>query len=74
MSTPKKTDQPDLARGWLFVEKLLAEDPGKLDVATDEEVERQMEEQGVHADGAPDAEEMLAYVAERAAKRQAAKR
>jgi hypothetical protein len=67
VSTP---DKPDLARGWQFIEKLLAaDDPERLDQASDEEVERQMREQGVHVSRVPSVEELMARVAERAAKR-----
>jgi hypothetical protein len=66
VSTPQK---PDPARGWLFVEKLLADDdPERLDKASDEEVERQMREQGVQVSRVPGAEELLAKAAARAAK------
>jgi hypothetical protein len=69
VSTPEK---PDPARGWLFIEKLLADDdPERLDKAGDEEVERQMREQGVTVSRVPTAEELLAKAAARAAKRSA---
>jgi hypothetical protein len=69
VSTPEK---PDPARAWLFVEKLLADDdPERLDKASDEEVERQMREQGVQVSRVPSAEELLAKAAARAAKRSA---
>ena len=66
------SDKPDTARGWQFVEKLLADDDiERLDQASDEEVERQMQAQGVQATGIPSAEELIAQVAKRAGKRQA---
>jgi hypothetical protein len=68
VSTP---DKPDTARGWRFVEKLLADDDiDGLDKASDEEVERQMDEQGVDASGVASADELLAKVTERASQRQ----
>jgi hypothetical protein len=64
------SDKPDTARGWRFVEKLLAdEDIERLDKASDEEVERQMEAQGVRVGDVPTAEQLLAKVTDRASKR-----
>ena len=62
-------DPLDPARGWRFVEKLLNEDPERLDRASDESVERQMREQRVGPTRIPSAEELIAKAAERAAKR-----
>jgi len=59
----------DPARGGRFVEKLLAEDPQRLDRASDESVERQMREQGVRVSRVPSLEELLAKAADRAARR-----
>jgi hypothetical protein len=60
------SDKPDTARGWQFVQKLLAdEDVERLDDATDEEVERQMKAQGVRAARVPDVEKLVANVATR---------
>jgi hypothetical protein len=68
MSTPEK---PDLARGWLFIEKLLAEDDlDSVDQVSDEEVERQMNAQGIDVTGMATLEELLARVEARAKKRQ----
>jgi hypothetical protein len=61
------SDKPDTARGWRFIEKLLAdEDVERLDRASDEDVERQMREQGVRAHRVPSAEELLSEVERRA--------
>jgi hypothetical protein len=69
MSEPGK---PDPARGWRFVEKLLAEEGlERLDKASDEEVERQMRAQGVQTSRVPSAEELLAKAAARATRKQA---
>jgi hypothetical protein len=75
MSAP---DKPDPARGWLFVEKLLAEDErARLDEASDEEVERRMRELEGEAAArsdvtgsarVPSVEEILARAAARTAK------
>ena len=68
MSTSEK---PDLARGWLFVEKLLAEDDlERLAQASDEEVERQMNALGIDVTGRPTAAELIARVEARAKKQQ----
>jgi hypothetical protein len=61
-------DPLDPARGWRFVEKLLAEDPERLDKASDESVERQMREQRVQPTRILSAEELVAKAGERAAK------
>ena len=76
MSAP---DKPDPARGWLFVEKLLAEEErARLDEASDEEVERRMrefDEEAAARSGeagparVPSVEEILARAAARAAER-----
>jgi hypothetical protein len=66
------SDKPDTARGWRFIEKLLADDDvERLDRASDEEVERQMREQGVRAHHVPSAEELLSAVERRAGKERA---
>jgi hypothetical protein len=85
MSAP---DKPDPARGWLLVEKLLAEEESaRLADASDEEVERRMRElddgtsAAVPGDGphrmepshVPSAEQLLARAAERAATRETAR-
>ena len=62
-------DPSDPARGGRFVEKLLAEDPERLDRASDESVERQMREQGVRVSRVPSVEELVAKAADRAARR-----
>jgi hypothetical protein len=65
-----KPNKPDLARGWLFVEKLLAEDENKrLAEASDEDVAREMSEKWVEPSRVPSAEELLARAMDRAAKR-----
>ena len=69
MSEPGK---PDPARGWRFVEKLLAEEKlERLDQANDEEVERQMRAQGVHSSRVPTADELLEKAAACARRKQA---
>lgn len=70
MSPPDKRDP---ARGWRLIEKLLADDdPERLEKATDEEVVRQMDAQGVaQPSRVPGADEWRAKAAERAAKREA---
>lgn len=69
MVTP---DEHDLERGARFVEKLLAEDPAKLDVATDDEVVAMMRAANVPEVEPESAEEMLAR-GERRARERAAK-
>jgi hypothetical protein len=65
-----KQDKPDPARGWLFVEKLLAEEESaRLARASDEEVDRRMAELKVEPSRIPSAEELLARAMEHAAKR-----
>ena len=69
MSEPGK---PDPARGWRFVEKLLAEEGlERLDKASDEEVERQMRAQGVQSSRVPRSEELLEKAAAYARRKQA---
>jgi hypothetical protein len=60
--------RPDPARGERFLRKLLTEDPAHLDVASDEEVERQMDAAGVTVKSVPSVEELMA-LAEKHAKR-----
>jgi hypothetical protein len=68
-----KPEKPDLARGWRFVEKLLAdEDAERLDQASDEDIERQMRAHGAREPSrVPSADELLAKAAARAAQRNA---
>ncbi|HEY5243829.1 MAG TPA: hypothetical protein VIJ22_20250 [Polyangiaceae bacterium] len=62
MTTPRELDHEKGAR---FIEKLLAEDPAKLCVATDEQVDAMMDAAGIEA-GEPDTvEQMLARVERR---------
>jgi hypothetical protein len=62
MTTPGELDHEKGAR---FIEKLLAEDPAKLCVATDEQVDAMMDAAGIEA-GEPDTvEQMLARVERR---------
>jgi hypothetical protein len=69
VSTP---DKPDPARGWQFIEKLLADDAVEpLGGASDEEVERQMNALDIDVTGMATAEELIARVEARAKKRQA---
>jgi hypothetical protein len=58
--------KPDPDRGARFLHKLLTEDPAHLDVASDEEVERQMDAAGITVKSVPTAEELMALVAKRA--------
>jgi hypothetical protein len=63
-------DKPDLARGWMFVEKLLREeDLERLDQTSDEDVERQLRAAGIDPKDVPTADELLARAAARARKR-----
>jgi hypothetical protein len=64
------TGKPDPARGERFLRKLLTEDPAHLDVASDEEVERQMDAAGIQVKSVPTAEELMA-LAEKHATRDA---
>jgi hypothetical protein len=70
MSAPEK---PDTAAGWRNVEKLLAEKEDAaekkwLETASDEEIERRMDEAGVKVSRAPSPEELIARAKERAAR------
>jgi hypothetical protein len=65
------TGKPDPARGERFLRKLLTEDPAHLDVASDEEVVRQMDAAGIQVKSVPTAEELMA-LAEKYAARDAA--
>ncbi len=65
MTTPGK---PDPARGQRFLRKLLTEDPAHLDVASDEEVVRQMDAAGITVKSVPTAEELMALAAKYAAR------
>jgi len=68
MTTP---GEPNHEAGARFLEKLLAEDPAKLCVATDEQVDAMMDAAGIEV-GQPDtAEQMLARVERRRRERQA---
>jgi hypothetical protein len=60
------TGKPDPARGERFLRRLLTEDPAHLDVASDEEVERQMDAAGVTVKSVPTAEELMALAEKRA--------
>jgi hypothetical protein len=62
------TGKPDPARGERFLRKLLTEDPAHLDVASDEEVERQMDAAGIQVKSVPTAEELMALAEEHATK------
>jgi hypothetical protein len=58
-------DKPDTARGWKFVEKLLADDTvERLEPGSDEEIERQMNAQDVQVSRVPSAEQVLARAKE----------
>jgi hypothetical protein len=67
MSDPKKPEELDLVRGWLFVEGLLIqEEAERLDNLSDEEFERELKAKGRELGGGlPDAEELLARLAKR---------
>ena len=58
--------KPDPERGARFLEKLLNEDPAYLDVADDEEIERQMDAAGIEVKSVPSAEELMALAARKA--------
>jgi hypothetical protein len=71
MSAPEK---PDAAAGWRHVEKQLAEDENApenerkwLETASDEEIERRMDQAGVKVSRAPSPEALIARAKERAA-------
>ncbi|HEY3820701.1 MAG TPA: hypothetical protein VGL81_26225 [Polyangiaceae bacterium] len=64
MSTTGKAD-PD--RGARFLQKLMTEDPAHLDVADDDEVERQMDAAGITVKSVPTAEELVALAGKIAA-------
>jgi len=71
MTTPEEPKELDHEAGARFLEKLLAEDPAKLCVATDEQVDAMMDAAGIEV-GQPDtAEQMLARVERRRRERQA---
>jgi hypothetical protein len=53
--------------GARFMRRLLEDDPAHLDVASDEEIERQMEAAAVHVTSVPTLEELVARVEMRAA-------
>jgi len=63
VTTPK---DEQASRGERFLGKLLDEDAGKLDVASDAEVERQMVAAGVKAGAVPTLDELMARADERA--------
>jgi hypothetical protein len=66
MSTPSK---PDPARGWQFVEKLLAEEElARLEKMSPDEVDREMRAQGLDPSRVPSTEELVAGAEARAAK------
>jgi hypothetical protein len=58
--------KPDADRGARFMRMLLESDPAHLDVASDEEIERQMDAAGIPGSGVPTAEELIARVEKRA--------
>lgn len=58
--------QPDPDRGARFLRKLFAEDPAHLDVASDEEVVRQMDAAGITVKSVPTVDELMALVEKRA--------
>jgi hypothetical protein len=62
------TGKPDPARGERFLRKLLTEDPAHLDVASDEEVVRQMDAAGIQVKSVPTAEELMALAEKYAAR------
>jgi crotonobetainyl-CoA:carnitine CoA-transferase CaiB-like acyl-CoA transferase len=64
VTTPKK---PDLARGWLYAEKLLEKEIEWFDKASDDDVERMLDEAGIEVSRVPSAEELLARAEQRAA-------
>jgi hypothetical protein len=68
MTTPAELDHEAGAR---FLEKLLAEDPAKLDAATDEQVDAMMDAAGIEAGTPETAEELLARVERRRRERRA---
>jgi hypothetical protein len=68
MTTPV---QPDPDAGARFLEKLLADDPARLDVATDEQVVAMMDAAGVEAPEPETAEQVLARAERRARERAA---
>jgi hypothetical protein len=68
MSDPEHLDHEAGAR---FMEKLLAEDPAKLDVATDEQVDAMMAAEGIEVGSPESAEAALARGEKRARDRQA---
>jgi hypothetical protein len=62
--------KPDPARGWIFVEKLLAEEElARLDKLTDQELEAELDAEGPPPARVPSAEELLAKARARAAAR-----
>jgi hypothetical protein len=68
MSDPEHLDHEAGAR---FMEKLLAEDPARLDVATDEQVDAMMAAEGIEVGSPESAEAALARGEKRARERQA---
>jgi hypothetical protein len=65
--TTPRTPDPD--RGAEFLRKLLTDDPDHLDVASDEEIERQMDAAGIQVKSVPTADELFARAEKRAAAR-----
>jgi hypothetical protein len=66
MSTPGK---PDPARGWQFVEKLLAEEEiARIEKMSPDEVEREMRAEGLDPSRVPSTEELVAGAEARAAR------
>lgn len=66
MSTHEKPEKPDLARGWEALEKKMDEDERAwLETASDEDIEKRMNEAGVTAASTPSAKALLARMQER---------
>lgn len=71
MTTPDQPEELDHEAGARFLTKLLAEDPAKLCVATDEQVDAMMDAAGIEVGQPETAEQMLARVERRRRERQA---
>jgi hypothetical protein len=71
MTTPEEPKELDHEAGARFLEKLLAEDPAKLDVATDEQVDAMMDAAGIEAGTPETVDELLARVERRRRERRA---
>jgi hypothetical protein len=65
-------EKPDAARGWSYVEDLLAADEAeRIEKLSDSELRAEMRSEGIDPARVPSAEELLARVAARAARRAA---